>query len=77
MVIDQIAKNPRELGYHEKEAMADNIIKHLAQQPDMTYEKAYVTLKAHKELYDEALSHLNHNAAMEMKMQPVRYALTK
>lgn len=75
MLIDSIVQNPRELGYNEQEDMADSIIEMISRMPNMTYERAYKVIKSHYELYKEALSHLNHNAAMELRDNPVVYSL--
>lgn len=74
-MIETIMQNPRELGYNEKEKMANDIVEMLSRIPDMSYDKAYLAIKSHIAVYEEALSHLNHNAAIEMRDKPVRFVL--
>lgn len=73
-MIDSIMNNPRELGYHEIEKMADDMLRMFAKN-GMTYDQAWKIIKSHKEVFEEASKHLNHNAAVEMKAHPVKFVL--
>jgi len=72
MFIDQLMQNPHKLTYEEQEKYADHLVKHLS---GMTYEQAWWLLDGHKKIYDEAVKHLNHNAAIEMRSNPIKYVL--
>lgn len=74
-MIDLIVKNPRELGYNEKERMADDVVEMLSGTNGISYGAAYKVIKAHIEVYEEALSHLNHNASIEMSNKPIEFLL--
>ncbi len=63
------------MGYHQKESLADNLVKMMADQPEMSYQKAYAILKTHAEVFEEAVRHLNHNAAIEKESDKLIYVL--
>ena len=73
-MIDQVLKAPRKLGYEEIEKYADMVVKMLSDK-NMTYEQAWWVLKGHEEVMEEAIKHLNHNAAMEMRSNPIKFVL--
>ena len=73
-MIDQLVNNPHELSYHEKEMLADKMVQ-MVSGKGLNYQQAWWILDSHKQVFEEAIYHLNHNAAMEMKDQVVKYAL--
>ena len=73
-MLPEILENPA-LTYAQEEAIANNIVRSLAAQPKMSYKMAYDIIKAHKTVFEEALSHLNHNAAIEKEKDPLVYVL--
>lgn len=75
MLHSGLVEMPRMLSYDEIEEMADGVVMQLAQQPGMNYDKAYKVIDSHARIFDEALKHLNHNAAMEMQSNPINYML--
>jgi len=70
----EVVANPN-LSYQQEEEMANNVVRTLAAQPEVTYQMAYNVIKAHARIFEEALSHLNHNAAMEKKADKLVYVL--
>ena len=73
-MIQELIENPHEIGYHQKERLADHMVKTLANK-GMTYMQAWEVLDGHVKIIEEAIKHLNHNAGIEMKDNQVRFVL--
>ena len=41
MLVEAVMQDPKSIGYHDMEEMADDVVKKLSSDPNMTYEKAY------------------------------------
>jgi hypothetical protein len=73
-MIAEIIKYPK-VDYETAEKLANDVVKMVATQPGMTYGTAYNILKSHVKVYEEALSHLEHNARMEKKDDIIVYSM--
>ena len=76
MLIESLIANPRVLSEDEIEEYANVLVKEMADK-EATYGNAYLCLKAHTQVFKEAVYHLGHNAVIEMGANPVKFVLNE
>lgn len=73
-MIEGLLKNPRVLTDDDVEKYANDLVKKVAEH-GMNYQDAFDILKGHSRVYREAVYHLGHNAAIELKDSKVTFSL--
>ena len=73
-MIESLINNPRKLSDREIEEYANDLVK-LMSEKGMTYDRAWMCMNSHKQVFKEAIAHLGHNAVIEMKDNPVKFLL--
>ena len=75
-IVSTILKNPVKLSEEQIEIAADACVRSLA-AAGANYGQAYQALSSIKDVIDEAVYHLGHNAAIEMNNNAVSFVLDK